>query len=149
MLTQGKCGNYSDALWKITKLDKWVYSIISKNGNALENKDGKNTFNNPIISNKYLKSPNQKWNFHNIRGNKIMIENVVTKKCVDVAKKALKGNGYVQSDCLKGNDGEHFNFQTLVGSRIKTKKISPQKKAKILKKKLMKKISDGKKKKKD
>merc|ERR1712166_326982 len=137
-------GNYSDALWKINKLNKNVYIIVSKNGDALENKDGKSTSNNPIVSNKNTKSTNQKWNFHNIKGKNIMIENIATKKCMDISKKAKKGNGYVQNDCLKTNDGENFKIQTPLGKVVKTKKISHKKKAKILKKKLMKKITDGK-----
>ena len=76
-----------------------------------------------------------------------MIENIASKKCVDIAKKAKKGNGYVSNDCLKKNNGEHFKFQTAIGKTIKTKKISQKKQAKILKKKLKKKITDGKKKK--
>merc|ERR1712032_357902 len=118
------------------------------NGMALENKNGSNKANNPIVSNKQHKAPNQRWTFHNIKGKKLMIENITTKKCVDVAKKAKSGNGYVQSDCLKGNDGEHFRFLTKTGKKIKTKKISKKRKAKIEKKKLIKKIKDIKKKKK-
>ena len=148
IITQGKCGDYSDALWKVTKLEKGVFSIVSKNGNALENKEGKNAMNNPVVSNKYKKAPNQKWNFHNIKDKKIMIENSATKKCIDISKKAKAGNGYIINDCLKGNEGEHFRFQTAIGKVIKAKKISPKKKAKILKKKLMKKITDAKKRKK-
>jgi hypothetical protein len=145
ILTQGKCGNYSDALWKITKLEKNTWTIVSKNGMALENKDGSKKANNPIISNKKQNAPNQRWTFHNIKNKNLMIENVQTKKCLDTANKAKAGNGYVQNDCLKGNDGEHFKFTTAIGKIIKTKKLSTKKKAKILKKKLMKKITDSKK----
>merc|ERR1712032_1397488 len=155
LLTQGKCGQYSDALWKITKINKGVYTIISKNGLAMENKDGKNTFKNPIVSGKLTKATNQKWNLHNVKsknGSKntrnIMIENPTTKKCIDVAKKSKSGNGYVQSDCLKTNSGENFRIITPLGKPVRTKKRSDKKKAKIIKKKLMKKITDGKKKKK-
>ena len=87
------------------------------------------------VYNKYKKAPNQKWNFHNIKDKKIMIENSATKKCIDISKKAKAGNGYIINDCLKGNEGEHFRFQTAIGKVIKAKKISPKKKAKILKKK--------------
>lgn len=144
--TQGICGDYSNALWQVIYLTHDVYTIVSKNGFALENKDGKKNINNPITSNKYKNAPNQKWNFKNIKGGKIMIINVESKYCLDVYRQAKLGNSYSQSECLEGNEGEHFIFRTPSGKKIDAVKKTIKRRIKILKKKISKKIKDPKKK---
>jgi hypothetical protein len=120
-LTQGQCGEYSDALWKVTRLEKGNYLIVSKNGMVIENENGASQTSNPIVSGKVSNAINQRWTFHNIKGNKFMIEQFGTKLCMDISREAKKGNGYVQNDCLKGNEGEHFIFISSSGEKIETK----------------------------
>ena len=126
-IIQGDCGEYSDALWKVTRLEKGNYLIVSKSGTAIENENGKTNTMNPIISGKITKALNQRWTFHNIKGRKFMIEQFGTKLCIDILGNAKKGNGYVQNDCLKGNTGEHFRFLTASGKKVPTKKIDKEK----------------------
>lgn len=128
-LTQGGCGEYSDALWKIQRLEKGNYVIVSKHNTAIENENGKMTQNNPAIAGTVTKVLSQRWSLHNIqKGQKFMIEQFGSKLCLDIAIKAKKGNGYVQNDCLKTNADQHFKFRTAKGLPVPT--IKPSKKAK-------------------
>ena len=92
-LTQQKCGNENNLLWKIQQIDN-QFIISNKNGLVLENYQTKGNNGNPIISSDRTNAKNQKWDIENLKNEKILIKDSVNNKCFDDTGKKSSSNRF-------------------------------------------------------
>jgi len=83
-VSQQKCTKKGNNFWKFKKVANELYTIFSKNGQALTNQSSIKKNGNPIISMEDQKGKNQVWNVIPLPNGKILLRNPEAAKCIDI-----------------------------------------------------------------
>jgi hypothetical protein len=109
-ITQGPCTPMNSSLWKFVKHGK-AYYLENKSGEVLDIYGSKKGNRVKVLSwTKHL-SNNQRFYFNRIgRGEKFLLMNVHSGKCVDNTGRVRIGRRYHQYSCIKRNRNQHMKI---------------------------------------